>query len=61
MNDLVNSSDSLNFSMYADDTCVFLTDTNLNENLNKMNTELGNISKWMKANCLTLNAKKKNN
>ena len=59
VNDLVNCSDSLNFSMYADDTCVFLTDTNLNENLNKMITELENISKWMKANCLTLNAEKK--
>ena len=59
VNGLVNCSDSLNFSMYADDSCVFLTDTNLNENLNKMNTELGNISKWMKATCLTLNAEKK--
>ena len=43
VNDLVNCSDSLNFSMYADDTCVFLNDTNLIENLNKINTELGNI------------------
>ena len=39
-NDLVYCSDSLNFNMYADDTCVFLTDANLKENLNKMNTEL---------------------
>ena len=44
--------------MYVDDICAFLTDTNLNENLNKRNTELGNISKGMKANCLTLNAEK---
>ena len=45
--------------MYADDTCVFHADANLNKNLNKMNTELGNISIWMKAKCLTLSAQKK--
>ena len=60
VNDLVNCSDSLNFSMYADDTCVFLTDAKLNENLNKMNAEIWNISKWMKANSLTSNAEKSN-
>ena len=40
MNDLVTCSNCLSFSMYADDTCIFLADANLNENCKKINTIL---------------------
>ena len=59
MNDIVKSSNYLNFVLHADNTCVFRSDSYINNNINIVNQELLNMKKWMQANCLTLNLKKK--
>ena len=58
MNDIVKSSNYLNFVLYADDTCVFRSDSDISNNISIVNRELLNVKKWMQANCLTLNFKK---
>ena len=58
VNDFVSSSTSLKFVMYADDTCVFRTDYNLNRNVYLINRELETVNRWLYDNCLTVNYKK---
>ena len=58
MNDIVKCSNVLNFTLYADDTCVCISDENLNKGIETMNKELIFIHKWLHSNCLTLNTKK---
>ena len=58
MNDIVKSSNYLNFVLYADETCVFRSDSDISNNISIVNRELLNVKKWMQANCLTLNFKK---
>ena len=47
----------VNFTLYADDTCVCISDENLNKGIGTMNKELIFIHKWLDSNCLTLNTK----
>ena len=44
--------------MYADDTCVFRTDYNLNRNVYLINRELETVNRWLYDNCLTMNYEK---
>ena len=59
MNDITHSSDTFDFSMYADDTCLILgvKTTNYDET---MKTELENVVDWFSANDLILNFTKTN-
>ena len=58
INDIVYSSDVLNFVMFADDTNLFLSNSNLTDLITKINEELSKISMWLKLNKLSLNIKK---
>ena len=58
INDIVNVSNLLIPLLYADDTNIFMTGTNLLDTTRKMNTELSKIVVWLKANKLSLNANK---
>ena len=44
--------------MYADDTCVDIASESLNELLTDLESELENISNWMRISKLSLNASK---
>ena len=50
----------MKYVMYADDTCVFYENKNLNENIELLNTEFKNVCDWMDANRLTVNSEKSN-
>lgn len=60
VNDIVRSSNLLNFLLYADDTTVYLQGQDLVTLQNTMNSELFLVSKWIKSNKLTLNLSKTN-
>ena len=55
INDLVKCTDAVEFVMYADDTNIFTTGTNLIQNINRMNTGLRAVEQWMYDNRLTVN------
>ena len=57
INDLLKASNS-ETRLLADDTALFLTDTNLKSLNYKVNMELSRISLWLNANKLTLNHSK---
>ena len=44
---------------YADDTSVFLEGTEYSKLIRTLNNELENVTKWLNANRLTVNMKKK--
>ena len=58
INDLYNSSDHLEYLLFADDTNVFLSGNNITELYSTMNTELEKLAEWFRANLLSLNTKK---
>jgi len=58
VNDIVYCSNILKFILYADDTNVFLTASNISNAITVANTELEKLSNWFKANCLMLNVNK---
>ena len=58
MNDIINCSNILNFAMYADDTYVYLSNSNLITNVNSMNNELVKVVEWVRGNGLTFNTSK---
>jgi len=58
INDINNCSSQLSFRLFADDTNVFAEHENLNNLEQLMNCELEKLSDWIKANKLSLNAKK---
>ena len=60
INDITQSSSKLEFLLFADDTSIFLAKKEVKDLENTINTELGNISNWLKANKLSLNVKKSN-
>ena len=60
INDIMNSSNLLNFFMYADDTCVVAKSNDMNNLILLLNQELAKVSKWLTDNHLTLNVKKNN-
>jgi hypothetical protein len=59
INDLPNSSSSIDFITYADDTTL-ITSLNSNFSTNSLNNELNNVFKWFCTNKLSLNATKTN-
>ena len=61
INDISQSSDILNFFLFADDTTVFYSADPSDENTEEiLNTELEKVSCWLAANRLSLNVKKSN-
>jgi len=58
INDIVCCSKLFNFILFADDTNLFMSDSNVNKLLNNINTELSKVSDWLCANKLSLNVNK---
>ena len=58
VNDLKNASSVLDPIMFADDTNLFSTHSNIQKLFSTMNEELANINQWFTSNKLSLNAKK---
>ena len=58
VNDLANTSDKLLFRLFADDTNIFMSDSNIGRLQTNMNTELKKVNDWLKANFLSLNVSK---
>ena len=58
VNDICNCSSILEFHLFADDTNVFLSDTNIQKLELNLNIELGKVSHWLNANKLSLNTEK---
>ena len=59
-NDLANAS-KFGINLFADDTCLSLSHTNLSILKMQCNTEASLVDEWFKANRLTTNAKKASN
>ena len=57
INDIVRISELMKFILFADDTNLLLHDTNLQNLITKANSEIQNISEWLKINKLSLNVK----
>ena len=58
INDLHNSSKMLKFILFADDTNLFYSHTNIKDLFKTVNQELAHINEWFKANKLSLNISK---
>ena len=58
INDIHTTSQILTFTLYADDTNILLSGTNLNTLTQTLNTELPRITDWLNANKLSLNINK---
>ena len=58
INDIVYSSNKLQFLLYADDSVIFLRGKNATEIINTLNFELSHIKNWLISNRLTLNTDK---
>ena len=58
MNDFSRSSKLLFSILFADDTIVFLEDTEYSKLIKTLNNDLENVTKWLNANRLTVNIKK---
>ena len=59
INDIVKTSYLFQFVMFADDTNLFASHSNLDELLKIVNQEIAKISNWLKINKLSLNVEKK--
>lgn len=60
INDIINVSKLTTLIMFADDTNLFFSDSNLNNLIEVVNSELDKISLWFKLNKLSLNVNKTN-
>ena len=60
VNDLKNASSALDPIVFADDTNLFYTHSNIQKLFSTMNEELASINQWFTSNKLSLNAKKQN-
>jgi hypothetical protein len=60
INDIVSCSKLLYFILFADDTNLLCSNTNIDKLIETINIELTNLSSWFKANKLSLNIKKTN-
>ena len=58
ISDIFISTSKVEFNLFADDTCFFCSKKDLSQLERDLNTSLEDISNWLKANKLTLNAKK---
>ncbi len=60
INDIANSSSIAEMILFADDTNVFFSDSDLSRLITVINSEMKNLSEWFFANKLSLNIKKSN-
>ena len=60
INDLPNASQLTEVLLFADDTSIFYSHSDVNHLTTVVNKELQNINTWMKANKLSVNVKKTN-
>ena len=60
INDIPNSSQKLNFVLFADDTNMLYADRHPKSLEETVNKELKNVCEWLHVNKLTLNIKKSN-
>ena len=60
INDLVNANKNLKTILFADDSCMYLSGSNLNNLIDIANMDLLNIYDWVISNKLQLNIKKSN-
>ena len=58
INDFSRASELLFSILFADDTSVFIEDTNYDKMIDILNNELKRVDIWLKANKLTINTKK---
>ena len=58
INDIHKSSNLLSFILFADDTNIFYSHSNIKTLIDIVNTELYKVSSWLKANKLSLNVRK---
>lgn len=58
INDLINATDEMKYVLFADDTTMYTSDTNLNTLSIKINRELAKLNDWLISNQLILNLKK---
>ena len=60
VNDITKTSDILNFLLFADDTTILYSHSDIVSKIPLINTELLEVSNWFKANKLSVNASKTN-
>ncbi len=58
INDLPNTSECLNFRLFADDTKIYLSNSSLINIQETISSELPKVTNWLHANKLSLNVKK---
>ena len=58
INDLPNAIKNSETNLFADDTCLLSSDSDLEHLETKINTDLADLSTWLKANKISLNATK---
>ena len=58
VNDLHTTSQLLSFTLYADDTNILISGTNLHDTIGRLNSEIPKITHWFNANKLALNVNK---
>ena len=58
VNDIVNTSNMLQFILFADDTTILFSD--ISSKVDLINTELKEVTNWFKTNKLSVNASKTN-
>ena len=58
VNDIIKTSSTLSFVLFADDTNIFYSHKDINSLNNTINREINKVSNWFKANKLSLNTKK---
>ena len=58
VNDLPNCLKYTSCNMFADDTQIYTSSSNIDSIANTLNEDLANVSDWMRANKLSLNASK---
>jgi len=59
VNDIHRSSTVLSFILFADDTNTFNSHSDINTLITTANEELKKVAKWLRANILSLNIKRK--
>ncbi len=60
INDMPNCSDVLNFRLFADDTKVFISDSDLSNIQKILDSEIPKLNSWLSVNRLSLNVSKTN-
>ena len=60
INDITNTSDVLDFILFADDTTILYSHKNIASQINFINSELLEVSNWFKANKFLVNPSKTN-